>query len=73
MSSENHHHFNVVMSCEGCSNAIKRALARLGSDVSKVEVSLEKQTVDVYSKLPFETILEKIKKTGKEVKSGETL
>lgn len=69
MSTENHYKFNVVMSCEGCSNAINRVLMRLKPEVSKVEISLENQTVDVYTTLPYETILEKIKKTGKEVKN----
>lgn len=39
--------------------------------VSKYEASLETQTVDVYTTLPYDTVLEKIKKTGKEVISGE--
>ncbi|KAH3899629.1 probable Metal homeostasis factor ATX1 [Saccharomycodes ludwigii] len=71
--STNHYQFNVVMSCQGCSNAINKVLTKLQPEVSKVDISLEKQTVDVYSSLPYETILEKIKKTGKEVKSGNTL
>ncbi|CUS24343.1 LAQU0S15e02366g1_1 [Lachancea quebecensis] len=73
MSTPNHYHFNVAMSCEGCSNAIRRVLTRLEPDVSKIDISLKEQTVDVYTVLPFETVLEKIKKTGKEVKSAEKL
>lgn len=73
MSSPNHYQFNVVMSCQGCSNAVNKVLTRLQPDVSKVDISLEKQTVDVYTVLPYEQILEKIKKTGKEVKSGQQL
>lgn len=35
-------------------------------------VSLESQTADVYTRdVPFETVLEKIKKTGKAVRSAE--
>ncbi|CAR28977.1 ZYRO0F16324p [Zygosaccharomyces rouxii] len=71
--SESHYHFNVVMSCQGCSNAINRVLTKLEPDVSKIDISLEKQTVDVYSKLPYETIHDKIAKTGKEIKSGEVV
>ena len=41
--------------------------------ITSYDVSLEDQTADVYAdeSLPYETVLEKIKKTGKEVKSGE--
>lgn len=73
MSEQKHLHFDVVMSCEGCSNAIRRVLTRLEPDVSKIDISLEKQTVDVYTVLPFETVLEKIKKTGKEVKAAKVV
>lgn len=73
MSQQHHYQFNVVMTCSGCSNAVNKALSRLEPDVSKIETSLEAQTVDVYTTLPYETILEKIKKTGKEVKSGKQL
>lgn len=73
MSQQNHYQFSVVMSCSGCSNAVNKALSRLEPDVSRIDISLDAQTVDVYSTLPYETILEKIKKTGKEVKSGKKL
>lgn len=73
MSQQNHYQFNVVMSCSGCSNAINKVLSRLEPDVSKIETSLDSQTVDVYTTLPYETILEKIQKTGKEVKSGKQI
>lgn len=73
MSEQKHYHFNVVMTCSGCSNAINRVLIKLEPEVSKVDISLEAQTVDVYTTLPYETIFEKIKKTGKEIKSGETI
>lgn len=36
-------------------------------------VSLEKQSVVVRGSAPYETVLEKIKKTGKEVKHGEVV
>lgn len=69
----NHYQFNVVMTCSGCSGAVNRALSKLEPDVSDVDISLENQTVDVTSSLPYDTILEKIKKTGKEVKSGRVI
>ena len=43
--------------------------ANLG--VSKYETSLETQTVDVWGTASYEAVLEKIKKTGKEVVAGE--
>ncbi|SCU95842.1 LAFA_0G02630g1_1 [Lachancea sp. 'fantastica'] len=73
MSTAKHYHFDVVMTCEGCSNAINRVLTRLEPDVSNIDISLEKQTVDVVSVLPLETVLEKIKKTGKQVKNAQVL
>ncbi|CEP64365.1 copper metallochaperone ATX1 LALA0_S11e02432g [Lachancea lanzarotensis] len=73
MSTAQHYHFDVVMTCAGCSNAINRVLTRLEPDVSNIEISLEKQTVDVVSVLPLETVLEKIKKTGKQVKNAQVL
>jgi copper chaperone len=41
--------------------------------VQSYDVSLDKQTAEVVASddLQYETVLEKIKKTGKEVKSGE--
>ncbi|SCV03170.1 LANO_0G02564g1_1 [Lachancea nothofagi CBS 11611] len=73
MSAANRYHFEVVMTCVGCSNAISRVLTRMEPDVSNIEISLEKQTVDVESVLPLDTVLEKIKKTGKEVRKAERL
>lgn len=73
MSEQNHYRFNVVMTCSGCSNAINRVLTKLEPDVSKIDISLENQTVDVFTNLPYDTIYDKIKKTGKEIKSGERL
>lgn len=41
--------------------------------IKSYNVSLENQTADIYAEdsLPYETVLEKIKKTGKTIKSGE--
>lgn len=73
MPEHNHYQYNVSMSCSGCSNSINKVLTRLEPEVSKVDISLENQTVDVFTSLPYETILEKIKKTGKTVNSGKRL
>ena len=39
----------------------------LTTGVTSYSVSLEKQSVDVEGSVPFDTVLEKIKNTGKEV------
>ncbi|KAF8121949.1 hypothetical protein EV363DRAFT_1361857, partial [Boletus edulis] len=44
------------MTCGGCSGAVSRA-----------DVSLEKQEVKVTGDVPYDEVLDKIKKTGKEV------
>ncbi|CAL9733124.1 metal homeostasis factor Atx1p [Monosporozyma unispora] len=69
----NHYHFDVVMTCSGCSSAIDRVLKRMEPNVSKYNISLENQTVDVETDLPLDTILTKIEKTGKEVKSSSVV
>jgi len=60
------------MSCGGCSGAVERVLKKLDG-VKSYNVSLETQTADVTTdeQLAYETVLEKIKKTGKTVNSGE--
>ncbi|USP76569.1 Metal homeostasis factor ATX1 [Curvularia clavata] len=64
--------FNVAMSCGGCSGAIERVLKKL-EGVESYNVSLENQTAEIVAadSLDYATVLEKIKKTGKTVKSGE--
>lgn len=42
---------------------------RVLAGVSKYSVNLEKQEVLVEGTIPYDTLLEKIKKTGKEVRS----
>ncbi|KAG2200475.1 uncharacterized protein EV154DRAFT_569196 [Mucor mucedo] len=54
------------MSCSGCSNAVNKALTRLGG-VDKIDISLEKQEVVVETDRPREEVLAAIKKTGKTV------
>ncbi|KAF8495629.1 copper chaperone [Gautieria morchelliformis] len=54
------------MTCTGCSGAVTRALSKM-EGVTEYTVSLEKQEVIVKGPVEYETVLEKIKKTGKEV------
>ncbi|EXJ77567.1 hypothetical protein A1O3_09794 [Capronia epimyces CBS 606.96] len=70
--AEHHYKFNVAMSCGGCSGAVERVLKKLDG-VKQYNVSLDTQTADVTTEdsLSYETVLEKIKKTGKTVNSGE--
>jgi len=70
--SEHQYKFNVSMSCGGCSGAIERVLKKL-EGVKSYEVSLDSQTANVVAEdsLSYETVLEKIKKTGKKVNSAE--
>ncbi|KAL8782977.1 MAG: hypothetical protein Q9195_009520 [Heterodermia aff. obscurata] len=72
VEAPHHYKFNIKMSCSGCSGAVDRVLKKT-EGVQSYTVSLEDQTADIYAEesLPYETVLEKIKKTGKEVKSGE--
>jgi len=64
--------FNIAMSCGGCSGAVERVLKKLDG-VESYNVSLESQTAEIVAadSLDYDTVLEKIKKTGKTVKSGE--
>ncbi|KAF2872701.1 putative iron/copper transporter Atx1 [Massariosphaeria phaeospora] len=70
--AEHTYKFNVAMSCGGCSGAINRVLGKLDG-VKSYNVSLENQTAEIVAEdsLSYDTVLEKIKKTGKAVKSGE--
>ncbi|XP_011307711.1 copper transport protein ATOX1 [Fopius arisanus] len=58
------HEFNVEMTCEGCSGAVKRVLGNK-SGIEDVKIDLEGKKVFVTSALPSDEILECIKKTGK--------
>lgn len=67
-----HYQFNVAMACSGCSNAINRVLNKLDG-VQKVDISLDEQTVDVYSSLDYNTVESTIAKTGKKINSGKVV
>jgi len=70
--AEHHYKFNVKMTCGGCSGAVERVLKKLDG-VKDFSVSLDTQTADITTEdsVSYETVLEKIKKTGKQVNSGE--
>ncbi|CAI7644929.1 hypothetical protein N7516_010725 [Penicillium verrucosum] len=70
--SDHQYKFNVTMTCGGCSGAVERVLKKL-EGVKTFDVSLESQTVNVTAEptLSYDDVLEKIKKTGKTVNSGE--
>jgi len=73
MSTGTTYEFDVKMTCGGCSGAVTRALGKL-EGLESFDVSLEKQTVIVHpTTATYEEVLEKIKKTGKEVRSGKTV
>jgi len=73
MSSGVTYEFDVKMTCGGCSGAVTRALGKV-EGVERFEVDLEKQTVIVHpTTATYDEVLEKIKKTGKEVRSGKTV
>ncbi|GBN37395.1 hypothetical protein AVEN_251386-1 [Araneus ventricosus] len=61
------HEFTVDMTCEGCSGAVNRLLGRLkGSGVDDFSIDLPNKKVFVTSSLSAGTILETLKKSGKE-------
>ncbi|CDZ96843.1 Copper chaperone [Phaffia rhodozyma] len=64
------------MTCGGCSGAVTRALTKI-IPPSQFEVNLESQTVKVFAGEqelpPFETVTEKIAKTGKEIRASKAL
>ncbi|KAA1068678.1 Cytosolic copper metallochaperone [Puccinia graminis f. sp. tritici] len=59
------------MTCSGCSGAVERALKKQ-EGVSKIDISLETQTVLVHAHPPatFDIVREKIAKTGKTINSN---
>ncbi|OCK81149.1 hypothetical protein K432DRAFT_381585 [Lepidopterella palustris CBS 459.81] len=71
-ADEHNYKFNVAMSCGGCSGAVERVLKKLDG-VKSFNVSLDTQTAEIVTEasLGYSTVLEKIKKTGKTVRSGE--
>ncbi|TVY33529.1 Metal homeostasis factor [Lachnellula subtilissima] len=70
--SEHTYRFDIGMSCSGCSGAVNRVLGKL-SGIKSYDVNLgaEKALVTAEPNLDYDTVYEKIKKTGKTVYSGE--
>ncbi|KAF9075256.1 copper ion chaperone [Rhodocollybia butyracea] len=67
--AEHTYKFDVKMTCSGCSGAVTRVLdkAQKSGEVNEFTVTLDTQEVIVKTPKPYDEILEKIKKTGKEV------
>ncbi|KIL69783.1 hypothetical protein M378DRAFT_157018 [Amanita muscaria Koide BX008] len=75
-SAENTYKFDVKMTCGGCSGAVDRALKKAkdqGDGITEYKVDLATQEVVVKGTATYDVVLEKIKKTGKEVRSGTTV
>ncbi|KAM4059238.1 heavy-metal-associated domain-containing protein [Hirsutella rhossiliensis] len=70
MAETHTYDFSITMTCGGCSGAVDRVLKKLDG-VESYDVSLENQTAHVVTSLPYETVLEKIVKTGKKVNSAK--
>ncbi|KAK0450900.1 hypothetical protein EV421DRAFT_2050781 [Armillaria borealis] len=70
--AEQTYKFDVKMTCTGCSGAVTRVLEKAKLDgVNDYTVNLDTQEVIVKGSIPYEDVLARIKKTGKEVRSGE--
>ncbi|WOO77678.1 Metal homeostasis factor ATX1 [Vanrija pseudolonga] len=69
------YNYTVKMTCGGCSGAIDRVLKKNIEAPNGYTVSLETQKVVVFgpSLPPFDTITEKIAKTGKQIISKEEI
>ncbi|THH33840.1 hypothetical protein EUX98_g257 [Antrodiella citrinella] len=72
MADIHNYKFDVKMTCSGCSGAIERVLKK-AEGVESYDVNLETQEVLVKGTIPYDDLYAKIKKTGKEIRSGETL
>ncbi|KAI6045786.1 hypothetical protein EDC04DRAFT_3137085 [Pisolithus marmoratus] len=74
MTEQHTYQYQVKMTCSGCSGAVSRALGKLKEQgVESYDVSLEKQEVIVRGTAGYDFVLDKIKKTGKEVISGQVV
>lgn len=62
-----------IVEAETCFNPLIVSLSSLCTGVETFDVSLEKQSVIVKGTAPYDTVLEKIKKTGKEVREGKVI
>uniref|UniRef100_A0A0N5B545 Copper transport protein ATOX1 n=1 Tax=Strongyloides papillosus TaxID=174720 RepID=A0A0N5B545_STREA len=60
--------FEMGMTCEGCANAAKKVLSKLGDKVLSVETDVALKTVKVTTTLDSSTIQAQLEKTGKTIK-----
>ncbi|KAG1878054.1 hypothetical protein DFJ58DRAFT_753866 [Suillus subalutaceus] len=69
MASEHKYQLNVKMTCGGCSGAVTRVLTKAQQEgsVSSFDVNLETQLVNVQGPIEEEVLVEKIRKTGKQI------
>ncbi|XP_044310594.1 copper transport protein ATOX1 [Varanus komodoensis] len=58
------HEFFVDMTCEGCSGAVTRVLNKLGG--VQFEIDLPNKKVSIESEHNVDTLLDTLKKTGKD-------
>ncbi|VDM61765.1 unnamed protein product [Angiostrongylus costaricensis] len=59
----------MAMTCEGCANAARRVLSKLGEDKVTVDkIDVDTKQVVVTTDLPASQILQTLEKTGKAVK-----
>ncbi|VDO42837.1 unnamed protein product [Brugia timori] len=56
--------FELNMTCDGCANAARKVLSKLGDDISDVQISIQDQRVVVTTTLPADSILAVLQKTG---------
>ncbi|KAF8212203.1 hypothetical protein K438DRAFT_1231500 [Mycena galopus ATCC 62051] len=70
MAEVHRYQFEVKMTCSGCSGAITRVLqkAKEADSVTAFDVNLDTQKVLVKGTIPYDDLLAKLKKTGKEVR-----
>ncbi|KAG0707712.1 hypothetical protein DFH29DRAFT_895045 [Suillus ampliporus] len=69
MATEHKYQLNVKMTCGGCSGAVTRVLTKAKEEgsVSSFDVSLATQLVNVTGPIEEEALVEKIRKTGKQI------
>ncbi|CAJ0578465.1 unnamed protein product, partial [Mesorhabditis spiculigera] len=61
--------FEMAMTCEGCANAARRVLGKLGEEKVKVlDVDVATKKVTVASEIPAAEIQAALEKTGKAIK-----
>jgi copper chaperone len=77
--AEHNYKFNITMTCGGCSGAVERVLKKLDGETtaqavthqSSIHTEADVKPPGVKNFDDYATVLEKIKKTGKAVNSGE--